>query len=128
MEPGSGSTEPDARAPPLRTNPLESRCTPRTPTVTRICPTGAPDAAGFAPRALRVSWHHAVLHPGDGRWTIEDESSTNGTYTDGHRVHVRDVGPGSVIRFGSPHDGPSAVLIDRPPPPPNASPPCRTPP
>ncbi|MFC5954480.1 FHA domain-containing protein [Streptomyces pratens] len=64
----------------------------------------------------RVSWHHAVLHPGDGHWTIKDERSTNGTYTDGHRVHVRDVGPGSVIRFGSPQDGPSAVLIDRPPP------------
>lgn len=64
----------------------------------------------------RVSWHHAVLHPHDGHWTVEDERSTNGTYTDGHRVHVREVGPGSVIRFGSPQDGPSAVLIDRPPP------------
>ncbi|MFD3734913.1 FHA domain-containing protein [Streptomyces sp. NPDC058632] len=64
----------------------------------------------------RVSWHHAVLHPEDGHWILEDERSTNGTYTDGHRVHVRDVGAGSVIRFGSPQDGPSAVLTDRPPP------------
>ncbi|WP_406728888.1 FHA domain-containing protein [Streptomyces sp. GD-15H] len=64
----------------------------------------------------RVSWHHAVLHPGNGHWTLEDEHSTNGTYADGHRVHAQDVGAGSVIRFGSPRDGPSAVLIDRPPP------------
>ena len=26
---------------------LESRCTPHTPTATRTCPTGAPDAAAF---------------------------------------------------------------------------------
>ncbi|MBL3669572.1 FHA domain-containing protein [Streptomyces sp. M2CJ-2] len=64
----------------------------------------------------RVSWHHAVLHPGNGHWTLEDEQSTNGTYADGHRVHTQDVGAGSVIRFGSPRDGPSAVLTDRPPP------------
>lgn len=32
---------------------------------------------------VRVSWHHAVLRAPDGRWSIEDEGSTNGTYTDG---------------------------------------------
>ncbi|WP_309058534.1 FHA domain-containing protein [Streptomyces sp.] len=58
----------------------------------------------------RVSWHHAVLHPEDGHWTLEDVHSTNGTYADGHRVHARCVGPGSVIRFGSPEDGPRVVL------------------
>ncbi|MDT9699065.1 FHA domain-containing protein [Streptomyces sp. P17] len=64
----------------------------------------------------RVSWHHAVLHPEADHWTLEDENSTNGTYTDGHRIHERGVGPGTVIRFGNPADGPRAVLLDRPEP------------
>ncbi|MGP4046064.1 FHA domain-containing protein [Streptomyces sp. 2A115] len=64
----------------------------------------------------RVSWHHAILRPDADHWTLEDENSTNGTYADGRRVHEWDVGPGSVIRFGNPADGPCAVLVDRPPP------------
>ncbi|MER5836048.1 FHA domain-containing protein [Streptomyces sp. NPDC002130] len=64
----------------------------------------------------RVSWHHAVLKPEDGHWTIEDEDSTNGTYADGRRIHERDVGPGSVIRFGNPADGPRMTLTGRPAP------------
>ncbi|MFI5799176.1 FHA domain-containing protein [Streptomyces sp. NPDC051677] len=62
----------------------------------------------------RVSWHHAVLRPDGGHWTIADEHSTNGTYADGRRVHEWDVGPGTVIRFGSPADGPYVVLYGRP--------------
>ncbi|MFM9589512.1 FHA domain-containing protein [Streptomyces scabiei] len=58
----------------------------------------------------RVSWHHAVLRADAGHWTIEDEHSTNGTYADGHRIHEWDVGPGTVIHFGSLPDGPRAVL------------------
>ncbi|MFD3357532.1 FHA domain-containing protein [Streptomyces fradiae] len=58
----------------------------------------------------RVSWHHAVLRAEDGRWTVRDESSTNGTYADGRRVAVREVGAGTVLRFGHPADGPAAVL------------------
>ncbi|MFE9097397.1 FHA domain-containing protein [Streptomyces sp. NPDC007264] len=61
----------------------------------------------------RVSWHHAVLRTEAGRWLVEDENSTNGTYTGGRRVHEWSVGPGSVIRFGNPSDGPRAVLVDR---------------
>jgi ABC-type multidrug transport system ATPase subunit/ABC-type multidrug transport system permease subunit len=61
----------------------------------------------------RVSWHHAVLRPEADHWTIEDENSTNGTYADGRRVREWDVGPGSVIHFGSPADGPCAVLLGR---------------
>ncbi|MFJ7071910.1 FHA domain-containing protein [Streptomyces sp. NPDC098781] len=64
----------------------------------------------------RVSWHHAVLRPEAGRWIIADADSTNGTYTDGHPVQQWDVGPGTVIRFGNPTDGPRAVLLDRPAP------------
>ncbi|MBT2387209.1 FHA domain-containing protein [Streptomyces sp. ISL-11] len=58
----------------------------------------------------RVSWHHAVLRPVDDHWTVEDSGSTNGTWTEGHRVRALDVGPGSVLRFGNPADGPAAVL------------------
>ncbi|MBA4860790.1 FHA domain-containing protein [Streptomyces sp. PSKA54] len=62
----------------------------------------------------RVSWHHAVLRAEAGSWTIEDTGSTNGTYTEGRRVlRVQGVGPGSVIRFGNPADGPRAVLVGR---------------
>ncbi|MFE6487835.1 FHA domain-containing protein [Streptomyces sp. NPDC057757] len=68
----------------------------------------------------RVSWHHAVLRPEADHWTIEDENSTNGTFADGRRVHEWGVGPGSVIRFGNPSDGPRAVLVDRPPERPSA--------
>ncbi|MGW1496243.1 FHA domain-containing protein [Streptomyces sp. NPDC002402] len=64
----------------------------------------------------RVSWHHAVLRPEAGHWTIEDEDSTNGTFADGRRIHEWGVGPGSVIRFGNPANGPRAVLIGRDPP------------
>ncbi|MGX1881713.1 FHA domain-containing protein [Streptomyces sp. NPDC055287] len=66
----------------------------------------------------RVSWHHAVLRPEADHWTLEDEHSTNGTYAGGKRIHESDVGPGSVIRFGSPADGPQAVLLGHGLPPP----------
>ncbi|WP_327406354.1 FHA domain-containing protein [Streptomyces sp. NBC_01288] len=64
----------------------------------------------------RVSWHHAVLRPDAGHWTLEDEHSTNGTFADGRRVQEWGVGPGSVIRFGNPADGPCVTLADRPAP------------
>lgn len=59
---------------------------------------------------VRVSWHHAVLRSSDGHWSIEDEGSTNGTYSGGRRIGACDVGPGALIRFGHPDDGPQAVL------------------
>ncbi|MDV9187536.1 FHA domain-containing protein [Streptomyces sp. SR27] len=59
----------------------------------------------------RASWHHAVLGAVGARWTLTDEGSTNGTFTDGTRVAgAREVGPGTVVRFGHPADGPRAVL------------------
>ncbi|MFI8256322.1 FHA domain-containing protein [Streptomyces filamentosus] len=63
----------------------------------------------------RASWHHAVLRAAGGRWTLADEDSTNGTYADGVRVRLpRVVGPGTVVRFGHPEDGPRAVLTAPP--------------
>ncbi|MGW3359011.1 FHA domain-containing protein [Streptomyces bungoensis] len=64
----------------------------------------------------RVSWHHAVLRCDDGHCTLRDAQSTNGTYADGRRVRERDVGPGSVLRFGDPADGPRALLVGAPEP------------
>ncbi|MEV4426803.1 FHA domain-containing protein [Streptomyces sp. NPDC049602] len=59
----------------------------------------------------RASWHHAVLSAAGGHWTLADEGSTNGTFADGLRVaRPREVGPGTVVRFGHPADGPRAVL------------------
>lgn len=59
----------------------------------------------------RASWHHAVFSAPAGHWTLADENSTNGTFTDGLRVDgPREVGPGTVVRFGHPEDGPRAVL------------------
>ncbi|MFC9244834.1 FHA domain-containing protein [Streptomyces sp. NPDC057136] len=65
---------------------------------------------------IRVSWHHAVLRPEADHWLLEDEHSTNGTYTEGRRIHEADVGPGSVIRFGNSSDGPRALLVGSEPP------------
>ncbi|MEV6198938.1 FHA domain-containing protein [Streptomyces sp. NPDC051771] len=78
----------------------------------------------------RASWHHAVLRAAGGQWTLADEDSTNGTYANGVRVRLpRVVGPGSVLRFGHPQDGPRAVLTTPPgeaaaPPPPAPAPPA----
>ncbi|ORT56759.1 FHA domain-containing protein [Streptomyces sp. CB03238] len=77
----------------------------------------------------RISWHHAVLRPEGGQWTVQDEGSTNGTFAEGRRVQAWGVGPGSVIHFGHPADGPCALLsapeqpapADRPAPPPERS-------
>ncbi|ROQ26894.1 FHA modulated ABC efflux pump with fused ATPase and integral membrane subunit [Streptomyces sp. PanSC19] len=65
----------------------------------------------------RASWHHAVLSAVGGHWTLADEGSTNGTFADGLRVaRAREVGPGTVVRFGHPADGPRAVLSTGAPP------------
>ncbi|AVV46882.1 ATP-binding cassette domain-containing protein [Streptomyces sp. ID05-04B] len=64
----------------------------------------------------RVSWHHAVLRPDGDHWILEDDHSTNGTFADGRQIHEWGVGPGSVIRFGSPSDGPRVVLSGLAPP------------
>ena len=62
----------------------------------------------------RVSWHHAVLHPDGGHWTLDDVGSTNGTYCEGHQIRHLDVGAGSMLRFGDALDGAWAALSDLP--------------
>ncbi|MFF0425284.1 FHA domain-containing protein [Streptomyces sp. NPDC004520] len=64
----------------------------------------------------RASWHHAVLSAAGGHWTLADEGSTNGTFADGLRIaRAHRVGPGTVVRFGHPADGPRAILTPGPP-------------
>ncbi|WP_175409415.1 FHA domain-containing protein, partial [Streptomyces sp. TRM64462] len=90
----------------------------------RVYRVGRDPASDIALADARVSWHHAVLGPEGDRWTVRDEGSTNGTYADGRRVAgAWDVGPGTVLRFGHPSDGPSAVLSAVEPPAPPPAPP-----
>ncbi|MEU3479665.1 FHA domain-containing protein [Streptomyces sp. NPDC033754] len=77
----------------------------------------------------RASWHHALLRVVGGHWDLADEGSTNGTFADGLRVAgAREVGPGTVVRFGHPQDGPRAVLSTATRPRPQAPPPPAAPP
>lgn len=83
----------------------------------------------------RASWHHAMLRAVGGHWDLTDEGSTNGTFANGLRVAgAREVGPGTVVRFGHPEDGPRAVLSAAPrarppaPPPSPQEPPVPVPP
>ncbi|OEJ97564.1 FHA domain-containing protein [Streptomyces thermolilacinus] len=78
---------------------------------------GRDPASDIALADTRVSWHHAVFRDEDGRWTVRDEGSTNGTYADGVRVTERDVRAGTVLRFGHPDDGPEALLSEAAPEP-----------
>ncbi|MFE7581422.1 FHA domain-containing protein [Streptomyces gardneri] len=76
----------------------------------------------------RASWHHALLRAVGGHWDLTDEGSTNGTFTNGLRVAgAREVGPGTVVRFGHPEDGPRAVLSTAPRARPSAPPPPEPP-
>ncbi|MFG3496642.1 FHA domain-containing protein [Streptomyces sp. NPDC047886] len=91
----------------------------------RVYRIGRDPASDIVLADVRVSWHHAVLRSDGGRWTVQDEDSTNGTFADGRRVRVQEVGDGTVLRFGHSADGPVALLSGRRPP---ASAPPREPP
>ncbi|MEV5974066.1 FHA domain-containing protein [Streptomyces sp. NPDC051921] len=83
----------------------------------RVYRIGRDPTSDFVLADARTSWHHAVLRAVGDHWTLEDEGSTNGTYADDRRVHLSTVGPGTVIRFGHPSDGPTAVLLSSGAPP-----------
>ncbi|MEU0235820.1 MULTISPECIES: FHA domain-containing protein [unclassified Streptomyces] len=92
----------------------------------RVYRIGRDPASDIVLSDARASWHHAVLSASAGRWTLTDEDSTNGTFADGRKLaRSREVGAGTVVRFGHPEDGPRAVLSTgararpaQPPPPP----------
>ncbi|WP_344632635.1 FHA domain-containing protein [Streptomyces glaucosporus] len=54
----------------------------------------------------RVSWRHAVLRWNGSAWLLEDQGSTNGTYTQGRRVQQLELGAGTVVHLGNAADGP----------------------
>src|SRR5438552_1925311 len=62
---------------------------------------------------LDVSARHAEIRGVDGRYTIHDNQSTNGTYVNNERVtDTRELREGDTIRFGA--SGPSASVHLRP--------------
>ncbi|MET9953773.1 FHA domain-containing protein [Streptomyces sp. NPDC006339] len=94
----------------------------------RVYRIGRDPTSDFVLADARASWHHAVLRAVGDHWTLEDEGSTNGTFADDRRVALSPVGPGTVIRFGHPSEGPMAVLLPArapttPPPGPAPAPP-----
>ncbi|WKU48537.1 ATP-binding cassette domain-containing protein [Streptomyces sp. VNUA116] len=102
---------------------VESDGGSQTMTPSRVYQVGRDPECDIVLHDARVSWHHAVLRPVADHWTVEDAGSTNGTWAEGRRVQLLDVGPGTVLRFGSPADGPAAVLKSAPPPAPPPPPP-----
>ncbi|MFF9839766.1 FHA domain-containing protein [Streptomyces sp. NPDC013740] len=76
----------------------------------RVYRIGRDPTSDFVLADARTSWHHAVLRATGDHWTVEDAGSTNGTFSDDRRVELSAVGPGTVIRFGHPSDGPVAVF------------------
>ena len=67
-------------------------------------------------RSTTVSAHHAELTvDGDGRVTVADRGSRNGTWLDGRQVVApTPVRPGSVLRVGASHLVAAAPVEDRP--------------
>jgi pSer/pThr/pTyr-binding forkhead associated (FHA) protein len=49
----------------------------------------------------KVSRHHAVVRPREGKWFIEDLDSTNGVLVNGARVKQAELRKGDVIRVGT---------------------------
>ena len=47
-----------------------------------------------------VSSEHATFKYANGKWTIVDNSSRNGTEIDGQRITEKELAPGQTIRFG----------------------------
>ncbi|WP_173263330.1 FHA domain-containing protein [Streptomyces pacificus] len=58
----------------------------------------------------RVSWRHATISWSGRSWVLEDHGSTNGTYVQGRRVHLLELGPGSAVHLGNAADGPRLSL------------------
>ncbi|MBI5239926.1 MAG: FHA domain-containing protein [Elusimicrobia bacterium] len=48
----------------------------------------------------KVSRHHAVVRPRDGKWFIEDLDSTNGVYVNGAKVKQAELHKGDQVSIG----------------------------
>nr|WP_244187721.1 FHA domain-containing serine/threonine-protein kinase [Streptomyces regalis] len=76
-----------ARTAPVLVLETESGSTVMIPV--RDCYVGRNPLSDMVIDESRVSWHHAVLRPEADHWTLEDNNSTNGTYTEGRRIRER---------------------------------------
>ncbi|RKN42482.1 FHA domain-containing protein [Streptomyces hoynatensis] len=54
----------------------------------------------------RVSWRHASVRWAGQGWVLEDNGSTNGTFSQGQRVQHLPLVPGTVVHLGNATDGP----------------------
>jgi hypothetical protein len=61
---------------------------------------GRSQAAGLPLSHGRVSRRHAVIRYAQGRWFIQDQGSTHGTYVSGQRVEATALNPGDRITIG----------------------------
>jgi ABC-type multidrug transport system ATPase subunit len=53
----------------------------------------------------RVSWEHAIVRSGPDGWVIEDQGSTNGTFSEGRRISRIGVDGDCLLRLGHPETG-----------------------
>ena len=49
----------------------------------------------------KVSRHHAVVRPREGKWFVEDLDSTNGVYVNGAKVKQAELRRGDQVRVGN---------------------------
>ena len=69
---------------------------------------GTPTVVGRTPEqcAMAILHHsvsalHAQLELADGRWSVLDRGSLNGTFVNGERVRAAELGDGDLLSFGS---------------------------
>ncbi|MGH3180095.1 MAG: FHA domain-containing protein, partial [Streptosporangiaceae bacterium] len=72
----------------------------------RVYLVGRDPQADIVVTDFRVSWHHAELRPGRGRWALADLASSNGSYADGRRADLIEIDGTRQVRLGDPEDGP----------------------
>ena len=72
----------------------------------RVYLVGRDPQADIVVADFRVSWHHAEFRPARGRWALADLASSNGSYADGRRADLIEIGGTRQIRLGDPEDGP----------------------
>ncbi|HEY0932648.1 MAG TPA: FHA domain-containing protein [Trebonia sp.] len=100
----------------------------RTDGDTRRLPSGPAYVIGRNPAAdvavsdARVSWQHAVLRVDDGRWVLEDQGSSNGTFVaSGGRITRLEITGPCAVWLSHPGDGPVLRLEPEPDPAPGSS-------